>query len=145
MNERLGFKKLHPMAILPNFAHPGDAGADLYATQYAMITSKGPVCVSTGLSVAIPSGWVGLIHPRSGMALRGVTVANTPGTIDSGYRGEIKVMLVRIGGPEIHYVYPGERIAQLVLQRYEYFDAEWVSELDDTERGEGGFGSTGMV
>jgi dUTP pyrophosphatase len=79
------------------------------------------------------------------MALRGVTVANAPGTIDSGYRGEIKVMLVRIGGLIAHGIQPGDRIAQLVLQRYKYFDAEWVSELDDTERGAGGFGSTGMV
>jgi len=136
-------KKLHPDARIPTYAKKGDAGADLYAYEDVTLTTGARFLMPTGIAIAMPSSWVGLVHPRSGLAARaGVTVLNSPGTVDSGYRGEIKVNLINLG----HLTYTvrkGDRIAQIVFQRFEQGDFLEVAELDITDRGEGGHGSTG--
>lgn len=143
------FKKLHEDAILPTRAHEGDAGLDLYAVDYDSVYTGEVTAVRTGIAVEIPHGYVGLIHPRSGLAAKyGITVVNAPGTIDAGYRGEVKVLLTALlsyddGFRTIHGIEPGDRIAQLVVQKVELPEPVWVDELPDTYRGDGGFGSTG--
>jgi dUTP pyrophosphatase len=130
---------------LPRYAKPGDAGVDLLAREDATLApGGGRALVPTGLAVAIPRGYAGFIQPRSGLALRhGVTCLNTPGLIDAGYRGELKVLLVNLDPVEPFEVRRGERIAQLVIQAVEHVTFVEVDELDPTERGEGGFGHTG--
>lgn len=130
---------------LPRYAKPGDAGVDLRAREDATLApGGGRALVPTGLAVAIPRGYAGFIQPRSGLALRhGVTCLNTPGLIDAGYRGELKVLLVNLDPVEPFEVRRGERIAQLVIQAVEHVAFLEVDELDATERGEGGFGHTG--
>ncbi|PWG60437.1 dUTP diphosphatase [Bifidobacterium catulorum] len=127
------------------YAHAGDAGADLVTTEHVRLAPFQRALVPTGLSIALPSGYVGLVHPRSGLAVkRGVTVLNAPGTIDAGYRGEIKVPLINLD-PEHDVVFePGDRIAQLVIQRY--VEARFVEavSLPGSDRAERGFGSTGV-
>ena len=136
--------RLDPSAPLPTYAHPGDAGMDLAANEALTLAPLARAAVATGLAIAVPEGWVGLVHPRSGLALReGLTVANAPGTIDAGYRGELKVILVNLGTEPVSIV-PGDRIAQLVLQRVGHATVVEVDSLDDTTRGAGGFGSTGV-
>ncbi|MEM7094921.1 MAG: dUTP diphosphatase [Actinomycetota bacterium] len=132
---------------LPAHATPGDAGVDLRASVDVTIRAGGHrVLVPTGVSIAIPDGYAGFIQPRSGLALKhGVTVLNTPGLIDSGYRGELKVLLVNTDPTTDFEVVRGERIAQLVIQSYETVAFEVVDALPDSERGEGGFGSTGVA
>lgn len=132
-------------AVLPAYAHPGDAGADLVAAEPATLASGGGrALVRTGLRVAIPEGHAGLVLPRSGLALRhGVTCLNTPGLIDSGYRGEVRVLLVNTDPANDYKVEVGDRIAQLVIQRVEQAAFVLVDELDEHPRGDGGFGSTG--
>jgi len=138
-------QKLNPDAHLPTYAKGGDAGADLYSTHSVNLLPGEFKLVSTGIAVAIPMGYVGLIHPRSGLAAKhGITVLNTPGTIDAGYRGEIKVLLVNLG-KEVYNIGRAERIAQLVIQKVEHAYFEPVDELDLTDRGNGGFGSTGKT
>ena len=134
-----------PDLPIPRYAKPGDAGADLVASESVTLDAGGGrALVPTGLSVAIPEGYAGLVQPRSGLAARhGVTVLNTPGLIDSGYRGELKVLLVNTDPSTAFEVSRGERIAQLVIQRVEHVTFTDVDELPDSERGEGGFGSTG--
>lgn len=128
---------------LPSYAHPGDAGLDLRAAEFCSLSPGERAAVPTGLAVAIPPGWVGLVHPRSGLALqRGLTVVNTPGTVDSGYRGELRVLLVNLS-ERLVTIERGDRIAQLVLQRVGNAVVVEVDELDETARGPGGFGSTG--
>lgn len=128
---------------LPRYAHPGDAGLDLCAAEGLVLAPGERTAVATGLRIAVPEGWVGLVHPRSGLALRqGLTVVNAPGTIDAGYRGEVKVLLVNLGDEDVAITI-GDRVAQLVLQRVGRADVVEVEALDDTERGTGGFGSTG--
>ncbi|MDX1620399.1 MAG: dUTP diphosphatase [Nitriliruptorales bacterium] len=140
----LRVRKLDPAAVLPAYAHDGDAGLDLAAVESKAFAPGERGAVGTGLAVAIPSGWVGLVHPRSGLALKsGLTVVNAPGTIDSGYRGELKVLLVNLGDEPVEIV-PGDRIAQLVLQRVGWAEVVEVEALDETGRGAGGFGSTGV-
>ncbi len=135
--------RLHPDAVAPAYAHDGDAGLDLVAVEDVELAPGQRHAVATGWAMAIPDGWVGLVHPRSGLALRqGLTVANAPGTIDAGYRGEVKVILVNLGTDAVA-VRAGERIAQLVLQQVGRADVVEVEALDDTTRGAGGFGSTG--
>ena len=130
-------------AHLPTYARDGDAGADLYSLHAVNILPGEYKLVSTGIAMAIPQGYVGLIHPRSGLAAKhGITVLNAPGTIDAGYRGEIKVLLIN-HGKEIYNIERAERIAQLVIQKVENVFFEPVDELDATERGIGGFGSSG--
>jgi dUTP pyrophosphatase len=139
----LEVRRLDPSVPLPGYAHPGDAGLDLAAASDVELRPGGRVAVPTGLAVAIPAGWVGLVHPRSGLARRhGVTVANAPGTIDAGYRGEVQVLLVNLGDATVQ-LRRGDRVAQLLLQRVGQARVIEVDELGETVRGEGGFGSTG--
>lgn len=140
---RLAVRRLHDDAVVPAYAHGGDAGLDLTSVEEVVLAPGARAAVPTGLAVAIPHGWVGLVHPRSGLAMRhGVTVTNAPGTIDAGYRGEVRVLLVNLGDAEVTLA-AGERVAQLVLQRVGQAEVVEVDELDDTARGSGGFGSTG--
>ncbi len=141
----LPVRRFDARARLPSYAHPGDAGLDLCAAEEVSLAPGERTAVGTGLAVAIPQGWVGLVHPRSGLALRqGLTVLNAPGTIDAGYRGELKVLLVNLGAERVT-ISPGARIAQLLLQRVGRALVVEADRLDDTERGTGGFGSTGLV
>src|SRR3954469_7188321 len=137
-------RQLDPGLPLPAYAHPGDAGADLVAAQDVELAPGERRLVPTGIAVALPDGFVGLVHPRSGLAHRlGVTVLNAPGTVDAGYRGEILVNLVNHDPTGTVKISRGDRIAQLVVQRVERAVFEVVDELDDTARGAGGHGSTG--
>lgn len=139
----LRVRRVHPDAALPAYAHPGDAGLDLSSTEAVTLAPGGRAAVPTGLAIAVPEGWVGLVHPRSGLARRhGVTVANAPGTVDAGYRGEVLVLLVNLGQEEVSLA-AGERVAQLLLQRVGHAQVVEVDDLEDTTRGSGGFGSTG--
>jgi dUTP pyrophosphatase len=125
------------------YARDGDAGADLHASEGGYVPSGGHVLMKTGIKIAIPYGYVGLVHPRSGLAMKqGVTVLNAPGTIDSGYRGEVGVLLHNTSAVDV-YVAPGDRIAQLVVQKVETVEFNKVDALTESDRGEGGFGSTG--
>jgi dUTP pyrophosphatase len=136
--------RLDPEIPVPARAHAGDAGVDLQSTIDVTIPPGERVLVGTGISVALPIGTVGLIHPRSGLAARsGLSVVNTPGTIDAGYRGEIKVCLINHDLRVPIEIKRGDRIAQLVVQRVELVDFVEVTELDDTSRGAGGYGSSG--
>lgn len=133
------------MAQLPVYAHPGDAGADLTAVESVTLkASGGRALIRTGIRIAIPEGYAGFVLPRSGLALKhGVTCLNTPGLIDSGYRGEVKVLLINTDPSTDYTVSVGDRIAQLVIQRVEHATFNAVDALDDHQRGEGGFGSSG--
>lgn len=125
------------------YARDGDAGADIHASEGGYVPSGGHVLMKTGIKIAIPYGYVGLVHPRSGLAMKqGVTVLNAPGTIDSGYRGEVGVLLYNTSTVDV-YVAPGDRIAQLVVQKVETVEFNKVDALTESDRGEGGFGSTG--
>ena len=130
---------------VPAYAKPGDAGVDLCAREAVRLPSGGGrALVGTGMAVAIPEGHAGFIQPRSGLALRhGVTCLNTPGLIDSGYRGELQVLLVNLDPADDHEVVRGERIAQLVIQRVEHVAFVPVDELPPSDRGHGGWGHTG--
>ena len=132
-------------AIIPNYAKPGDAGADLVAAESVILEAGGGrALISTGVAIAIPEGFAGFVQPRSGLALKhGITCLNTPGLIDSGYRGELKVLLINTDPSEAFEVNKGERIAQLVIQKIEECNFQEVEELPDSERGETGFGSSG--
>jgi dUTP pyrophosphatase len=139
------FKKLDPSAQIPKYETPGAAGLDLRANNKETVTlwPDGRVLVGTGLSVELPPGYEAQVRPRSGLALKhGVTVLNAPGTVDEDYRGEIKVLLYNTG--ETFPIHPGERIAQLVIVRVAHATVAEAVELSETERGEGGFGSTGV-
>ena len=130
---------------LPNYAKPGDAGADLIANEEVTLApGGGRALIGTGIAVAIPRGYAGFVQPRSGLALRhGITCLNSPGLIDSGYRDELKVLLVNTDPSDPYEVHRGDRIAQLVIQKVEEVAWEESDELDDTERGLGGFGHSG--
>jgi dUTP pyrophosphatase len=140
--------RLDPDLELPTYARVGDAGLDLLAREtVVLLPAGGRALVPTGLAVAIPEGHAGFVQPRSGLALKnGVTCLNTPGLIDSGYRGELKVLLINTDPVEPFEVKRGERIAQLVVQRVEHVVLVPVGDFDhlgESERGEGGFGHTG--
>lgn len=140
------FRKTDPAAQLPEYAHPGDAGMDLRSVEACAIPARGGrALVRTGLVMELPEGWEGQVRPRSGLALKhGVTVLNSPGTIDAGYRGEIGVILANFGDAEFR-VEPGMKIAQLVIARVEAVRVAETAEAGEaTERGAGGFGSTGV-
>nr|WP_204136942.1 dUTP diphosphatase [Halomicronema sp. CCY15110] len=141
---KLKVKRLREEAILPQYAHPGDAGMDLYAID-AMTISPGEVAlIKTGLAIELPPGTEAQIRPRSGLALKhAVTVLNTPGTIDEGYRGEIGVILIN-HGPADFQVSSGMRIAQMVIKPVIYAQVEAIEVLSESSRAEGGFGSTGQ-
>jgi dUTP pyrophosphatase len=128
---------------IPVYGKPGDAGADLVSERDVVLGSGQTILVPTGTFIEIPEGYVGLVHPRSGLAANhGITVLNAPGTIDSGFRGEIQVILHNSGGHAVP-ISKGMRIAQLVIQEFVTAKFVQVDELSDTERGDGGFGSTG--
>ena len=140
----LRFARLHREARAPAQAHPGDAGYDLFAAESAVLRPGERASVGTGIAVAIPDGCAGLVLPRSGLAARhGITLPNAPGLIDSGYRGELRVLLLNTDPAEPFEVSAGDRIAQLVLVRLEPAPLEEVEALEETARGLGGFGSTG--
>jgi dUTP pyrophosphatase len=129
---------------LPAYAHPGDAGADLLTTVDVVLAPGERALVPTGVAIALPEGYVALVHPRSGLAARhGLSIVNTPGTVDAGYRGEIKVLLVNHDPREPIELRRGDRIAQLVFQRVELARFTEVAELPASARGAGGYGSTG--
>lgn len=130
--------------VVPSYAKAGDAGADLVAREEVRVPAHQWALVPTGVKVEIPEGYVGLVHPRSGLALKqGITVLNTPGTIDAGYRGEVGVILYN-ASPIDFTAKVGDRIAQLVIQKVETANFKVVDALTETDRGEGGFGSTGV-
>jgi dUTP pyrophosphatase len=136
--------RLDPDLPLPAYAHPGDAGADLHTTVDVVLAPGERALVPTGIALALPEGYVGLVHPRSGLAARhGVSIVNTPGTVDAGYRGEVKVLLVNLDPAEPVELRRGERVAQLVVQRVERAAFVEVDALPDSARGSGGYGSTG--
>lgn len=156
---KLGFKKVHPDAVLPKYAHQGDAGMDVCAVEDVALWPFTPTLVKTGLVAEIPDGYELQVRPRSGLALkRGITVWNSPGTVDCGYKGEIGVILLWAPRCErdiddtirvtenigVANIYKGDRIAQLVLAPVTRAEVVEVVEVSDTERGAGGFGSTGV-
>jgi len=137
--------RLDPDLPLPRYAKEGDAGLDLIARESVVLPcGGGRAVVPTGLAVAIPAGYAGFVLPRSGLAMKhGVTCLNAPGLVDSGYRGELKVLLVNTDPTEDFEIVRGERIAQLVIQAVEHVSFDVVEALDESDRGEGGFGHTG--
>ena len=143
MTIELKVKKIHPDAVLPSYAKPGDAGMDLCSYINYVLQPGERKLFGTGLKVEIPQGYEMQIRPRSGLALKvGITVVNTPGTVDSGYRGELGVILINHGS-ESYEIKKGERIAQGVISKIEEVLIKEVENLSDSERGVGGFGSTG--
>jgi dUTP pyrophosphatase len=129
---------------VPAYAHPGDAGADLVTAVDVSLAPGERALVPTGIALALPEGYVALVHPRSGLAARhGLSIVNTPGTIDAGYRGEIKVLLINHDPREPIELRRGDRVAQLVIQRFERAGFVEVDALPDSARGAGGYGSTG--
>lgn len=153
---KLGFKKVHPDAKLPAYAHEGDAGMDVCSVEDVLLPVGKPTLVQTGLIAEIPTGYELQVRPRSGLALKGVTVFNAPGTIDAGYRSQIGVILLAVTGTQgsrnletgkvtvQYYIHKGDRIAQLVLAPVTRCVPVEVEEVSETERGAGGFGSTGV-
>jgi dUTP pyrophosphatase len=141
---RVRVRRLAPDLPVPAYAHPGDAGADLVAASDVELPPGARAMVPTGVAIELPPGYVGLVHPRSGLAARlGVTVLNAPGTVDAGYRGEILVNLINHDPARTVTISRGDRIAQLVIQRVERADFHVVDQLEDSSRGAGGHGSTG--
>jgi dUTP pyrophosphatase len=142
---RIPVLRIDPDLPLPAYAHPGDAGADLVAREDVVLRRRGGrALVGTGVALALPEGYAGLVLPRSGLALRhGVTCLNTPGLVDSGYRGELQVLLVNTDPDADYQVHRGDRIAQLVVQAVAQAAFTPVDALDASERGAGGFGHTG--
>ena len=136
--------RIDPGVPLPGYAHPGDAGADLVATVDVRLDPGERALVPTGLALAVPAGYVALVHPRSGLAARlGVSIVNAPGTVDAGYRGEVQVLLVNTDPRVSVQLHRGDRIAQLVVQQVERARFVEVDLLPPSERGAGGYGSTG--
>ncbi len=139
----LDVRRLDPDLPLPTYAHPGDAGLDLHAADTTTLQPGQRALVPCGIAIAIPEGHVGLVHPRSGLAVdHGLTLLNAPGTIDAGYRGEVKVLLINHGDTPVE-IRHGQRVAQLLLLPVAAVDVREVDRLDVTSRGSGGFGSTG--
>lgn len=139
----VNFKLVHPDASLPGYAHEDDAGMDLKSVDEAVIPAGGRLLVHTGLVMELPSGYEAQVRPRSGLALKsGITVLNTPGTIDAGYRGEVGVILANFGTSD-YSVKKGDKIAQLVIAPVTRAEVVEVAQVGETQRGEGGFGSSG--
>ncbi len=137
-------RRLHPDAQLPSYSLPGDAGADLVTTVDARLAPGQRAVLPTGLAIALPPGYAAFVHPRSGLAARaGLALVNAPGTIDAGYRGEIKLIVINHDPVTPLVLHRGDRVAQLVIQRVECARFEDVPELPPSERGDGGHGSTG--
>lgn len=140
----LRFKRIHPDAVLPAYAHPSDAGMDIRSVDDLVIPSGKRALVHTGLVMLLPPMYEAQVRPRSGLALKnGVTVLNTPGTIDSGYRGEVGVILANFGDDDF-IVKKGDKIAQLVIAPVTQPEIAETDFVDETDRGAGGFGSTGV-
>ena len=138
-------KLLDPELPAPAYAKPGDAGADLRSRIDFELEPGERALVPTGVAITLPEGYVGLVHPRSGLATKnGITIVNAPGTVDSGYRGELMVTLLNTDKTKSFHVQRGDRIAQLVIQKYEHATFTVVDELEQTERGSSGFGSSGI-
>ncbi len=141
----LKVKKLDPEAHLPHYAHPGDAGLDLFSVQETLLAPGDSTMIKTGISIELPPNTEGQVRPRSGLAVKHqITVLNTPGTIDEGYRGEVCVILINHGKTAFQ-VEKGMKIAQLVVKPVLTVAVEEVADLSDTSRGAGGFGSTGYT
>jgi dUTP pyrophosphatase len=139
-------RRLDPTLPLPAYAHPGDAGADLLTTVDATLAPGERAVLPTGVAIALPDGYAAFVHPRSGLAARcGVALVNAPGTVDAGYRGEIKIILVNLDPVHPVTLKRGDRVAQLVVQRVERAVFHEVAELPGSHRGDGGFGSTGTA
>lgn len=141
----LPVRLLHPDARLPRYSHPGDAGADLCSVEACVLAPGERRLIGTGIAIALPEGTVGFVTPRSGLAARhGITIVNAPGTVDAGYRGEIRICLMNTDPLEKFTVNVGDRIAQLVVLPITRPEVVEVSDLDQTARGTGGHGSTGV-
>jgi len=141
---KVKMKKMDGGARMPEYSHEGDSGMDLFANENTVIKPGERKLIATGIKIAMPSGLEAQVRPKSGLAVKnGITVLNTPGTIDSGYRGEIKVILANLGSEDFA-VEKGKKIAQMVFAKVEFPEIETVKELDETKRNEGGFGSTGL-
>ncbi|MEM6255935.1 MAG: dUTP diphosphatase [Cyanobacteria bacterium P01_D01_bin.156] len=139
------FKKLSPAAIIPSYTHPGDAGADLTAVEHHHLAPLQRIAIPTGLAVEIPQGYELQVRPKSSLALHhGITLLNAPGTVDAGYRGEIKVILINLG-QDVFEISPGQRIAQIVIAPVIQAEFTVVDTLSESQRGAGGFGSTGKT
>lgn len=137
-------KRLDPEAVIPSYAYAGDAGLDLRALETLVLKPFERALIPTGLAIAIPEGYAGFVQPRSGLALkRGLSIVNTPGLIDSHYRGELKIIAINLDPVNDIQIEKGERIAQLVIQEVPVVTLTVVDELDATDRGAGGFGSSG--
>lgn len=140
----LRFKRIHPDAVLPSYAHPSDAGMDVRSVEALTLAPGKRALVHTGLVMLLPPLYEAQVRPRSGLALKnGVTVLNTPGTIDSGYRGEVGVILINLGDTDFE-VKKGDKVAQLVIAPVTQPEIVETAEVDETDRGAGGFGSTGV-
>lgn len=140
----LRFKRIHPDAALPSYAHASDAGMDVRSVEDVTVPAKGRVLVHTGLVMLLPPMFEAQVRPRSGLALKyGITVLNTPGTIDAGYRGEVGVILANFGDSDFE-VRKGDKIAQIVVAPVLQAQIEEADGIDETDRGSGGFGSTGV-
>jgi dUTP pyrophosphatase len=145
MGVRIAIKRLDPDLPLPGYAHEGDAGLDIRAAADVTIAPGQRVVVPTGIAVAVPLGFAGFVQPRSGLARdRGLSFVNTPGLIDSHYRGEIRIIAINLDPSNAIEIHRGDKIAQLVIQPVATAELVEVDELDETVRGEGGFGSTGI-
>lgn len=141
---RLQVRRLDAGLPLPRYAHPGDAGLDLHSAQDVTIAPGQRAVVGSGIAVAIPEGYVGLVSPRSGTAVRnGLSMVNTPGVVDSGYRGEVRLALINLDPSEPMHISRGDRVAQMVIVPVFAPDVVETDELPMSTRGEGGFGSTG--
>lgn len=141
----LPIKRLDPSVALPSYAYAGDAGLDLRSNEDVTLGPLERRLVGTGLAIAIPDGYAGFVQPRSGLALReGLSMANTPGLVDAHYRGELKVCAINLDAHNPIHIERGERIAQLVIQKVPVVALCEVDELDETDRGVGGFGSSGV-
>lgn len=143
---RVGLARLDPGVPVPSYAHPGDAGADLAIAEDCELAPGERRLVGTGLAIALPKGWAGFVHPRSGLAARsGLTIVNAPGTVDAGYRGEIRICLLNTDRRQPIRLRRGDLVAQLVVQRVAEADFEVLDQLPQSRRGERGHGSTGGV
>ncbi len=141
---KLKIQKLDKTLKTPEYAHIGDAGLDLYSAVDCILRPSERRKVPTGIKIAIPEGYAGFVQPKSGLAIKnGLSLVNTPGLIDSGYRGEICAILINLDPEEDFVIKRGDKICQLVIQRVENVEIEITDELENTSRGEGGFGSTG--
>ena len=142
---KIKIKKISSEAIIPHYVHEGDAGMDVYSIEDLTLNTGDIKLVKTGLSFEVPKGYELQVRPKSGLALnKGITLTNSPGTLDSGYRGELGVIMQNCGKVP-HEIKKGEKIAQLVLARYEEAQIIEVTDLSETSRGKGGFGSTGLI